>query len=236
MRNRSKAVAVLLAGVALGLLAVAQAKTVRFAGGDVSSAHVRQLNEQVASLSQQKGSLQSRLDELNKQVTVLEADEQKAKSQLEQANAEAEQVRAKAGLTALHGPGVVIVIAPRTFTQGGEKKIVKAITDEELLLLVNELNAAGAEAVSINGQRIVARTAIRLAGDFVNINLMPTAMPYEVRALGHADSLDTALRLYGGIFERYQEFYQISIQKSDEVSIPAYQGSSVFRYAVAEKS
>lgn len=54
-----------------------------------------------------------------------------------------------------------------------------------LLSLVNKMKDAGAEAISINGQRIITTTEISLAGNNVNINTVPTAPPYVIKAIGN---------------------------------------------------
>lgn len=226
---------ILLVSIAFGLVAALQIKSVRTTGG-IALDRVTQLTAELGTLKEEKAKLEARVQMLSLEAAKLEEESREAKDNLAGTQTALTDARMKAGLTGVSGPGLVILIRPRTFTSNGVKKIVKAITDEELLLLLNELNAAGAEAVSINGHRIVAMSAIRLAGDFININMVATAMPYEIRALGEPSTLEAAMRLYGGIVDRYGEFYEISLEKSDKVDVPQYKGELSFRHAAAAGS
>lgn len=227
-----RALLIVLASSVFGLLAALQIKSVQPAGG-TSLDRVTGLAAEVGLLREEKAKQEAAVRLLEQQVAKLQGEKQVADENLAKTKAALDDARRKAGLTDVSGPGLVITINPKTFTQNGVKKIVKAITDEELLLVVNELNAAGAEAISINGQRIIAMSAIRLAGDFVNINRMETAMPYEIKAVGDPVTLEAALRLYGGIVERYGEFYEIKLEKPDRVDVPGYKGEISFRHAEA---
>ncbi len=88
------------------------------------------------------------------------------------------------GAAAATGPGVQIRVddAP-----GGDERQV--VLDTDLQILANGLWAAGAEAMSINGQRLTALTAIRVAGEAITVNLRSLSRPYIVTALGDPDQL-----------------------------------------------
>ena len=95
------------------------------------------------------------------------------------------------GYTPVTGPGVRIVVddAP-----GGD--VTQMVRDEDLALLVDGLWSAGAEAISINDQRLTVLSAIRNVGPAVHVNSRPVNPPYTVQALGdtltlQADLLDT---------------------------------------------
>ena len=226
-----KAILILAAGLALGLLAAVQLKNVNLAGGDVSLDRTRELMSEMDMLRADKATLIGKLAAMDDKAATMKADVEKANTELDKLKATIENTRRSAGLTEVAGFGLVVIINPRTYMENGKKKIVKQITDQELLSLANELYSAGAEAISINGHRLIATSAIRLAGDFININRIPTSMPYEVIALGSAKNLDAALRLYGGVLDKFNEFYDVSITSSDNIKVPAYEGEIVFHYA-----
>lgn len=101
------------------------------------------------------------------------------------------RLQAATGYVAVTGPGVRVVVddAP-----GGD--VNKMVRDEDLALLVDGLWGAGAEAVSINDQRLTALSAIRNVGPAVHVNSKPVNPPYTVEAIGdtltlQADLLDT---------------------------------------------
>jgi uncharacterized protein YlxW (UPF0749 family) len=96
-----------------------------------------------------------------------------------------------AGAVAVSGPGLVISVddAPPGKVTGQEPDPAGRVLDIDLQHLVNGLWAAGAEAVSINGQRLTATTAIRSAGQAITVDYRPLARPYVVSAIGDPKTL-----------------------------------------------
>ncbi|MBQ1470415.1 MAG: DUF881 domain-containing protein, partial [Schwartzia sp.] len=104
--------------------------------------------------------------------------------------------------------------------------------DDDLLRVVNELRAAGAEVISINGQRIIATSEIRCAGPTLSVNNVRSAPPYEIHAIGDAATLENALKMRGGVMETLAVWgIQLEIQASENVEVPAYKGTTQYQYA-----
>ncbi len=127
------------------------------------------------------------------------------------------------GYTAVTGPGVRIVVddAP-----GGD--VTQLVRDEDLALLVDGLWGAGAEAISINDQRLTALSAIRNVGPAVHVNSRPVNPPYTVRAIGdtlslQADLLDTT---HGQqFFDLADDLgFEYSMQNESTLTLPAAPG------------
>ena len=130
------------------------------------------------------------------------------------------------------GPGLLVTLAnaesdadddPVGGTTDGDAS--GKVRDGDLQLVVNALWAAGAEAISINGQRLGATTAIRFAGEAVLVDFRPVTNPYEIRAIGDPDTLSRrflespevgALAAIAETFDLRFEFAQ-----EDELSLPA---------------
>ena len=106
-----------------------------------------------------------------------------------------------------------------------------------LLELLNELNAAGAEAVSINGQRIISTTEIRqIGGIHININTVSFAPPFIFKAIGDPKTLEAALRLREGIAERLENSgVAVTITQEQLIRIPKYNGVIERKYAKVVK-
>jgi uncharacterized protein YlxW (UPF0749 family) len=109
-----------------------------------------------------------------------------------------ELARAEQGSAAVRvtGPGLLVTLAnadPKAAADpvGGtaQGNHPGRVRDGDLQLVVNALWAAGAEAVSINGQRLGPLTAIRFAGEAVLVDFKPVNNPYEVSAIGNPDTL-----------------------------------------------
>ncbi len=137
-----------------------------------------------------------------------------------------------AGVTELVGPGLLI-----TLTDSRRKDIFASeaiIHDTDLLRLVNELWASGAEALSINGQRVIAGTPIRCVGPTVQINYVPTAPPIRISALGDPVLLEGGVLIPAGLVEELRDIDSgmVTIEKLDKLSIPAFSGALAKKLAV----
>ena len=144
-----------------------------------------------------------------------------------------ERERLLAGTTEVEGAGIEIVLDDSTISKkANETPNLYIIHDEDLLRVLNELRAAGAEAISLNDQRIVAMSEVRCAGPTVSVNNVRSAPPYVIKAIGAPKTLISALRLRGGVVETF-EFWgiQVKIKAAEKVHIPALKAPRNFEYA-----
>ena len=144
-----------------------------------------------------------------------------------------ERERLLAGTTEVEGVGIEIVLDDSTISKkANENPNLYIIHDEDLLRVLNELRAAGAEAISLNDQRIVAMSEVRCAGPTVSVNNVRSAPPYVIKAIGASKTLISALRLRGGVVETF-EFWgiQVKIKAAEKVRIPALKAPRNFEYA-----
>ena len=141
------------------------------------------------------------------------------------------ELRLRSGQLPLSGPGVVVTIDDsKTASKAGDNQNLYIIHDDDLLKVVNELRAA--EALSINGQRLVATSEIRCAGPTLSVNNVRSAPPYEIRAIGDVETLEKALRMRGGVADTLQVWgIQIDIKTAEQVTVPAYKGVGQMQYA-----
>ncbi|MET9963351.1 DUF881 domain-containing protein [Streptomyces sp. NPDC006326] len=151
------------------------------------------------------------------------------------------------GATEVRGPGVKLVVddAKGSSSGGGGKPRENAgfsdtgrLRDRDMQRIVNGLWQSGAEAVSINGQRLTALSAIRAAGDAILVDNRPLVPPYEVLAVGDKKRLGTAFQdsADGQYLHVLQESYGIryTLSAMDEVRLPAASSLTV-RTATAEE-
>lgn len=136
-----------------------------------------------------------------------------------------------AGLTPQTGPGIVVTLNDLPGMQNLNQGRAAAeghnrLQSDDLLKLVNELKAAGANAISVNGQRVISGTAIVNSGSSILINHSRINAPVEISALGNPAVLKASLMIRGGILEYLQFFgIQTSVAEMDRLTIPAYSGS-----------
>ena len=135
-----------------------------------------------------------------------------------------------AGLLDVKGPGIVISL-DYTPLDGEEGFDPFLVYPEYLLLLLNELNSSGAEAISINEQRIISTSEIRLAGNHIVINGEKFSRPFVFKIIGDGQTLQSAIQLRGGIVELLNSNYiQVTIKREDEILISKYAGIIDFDY------
>ncbi len=99
------------------------------------------------------------------------------------------------------------------------------VHDGDLKQIVNELFNAGAEAISINGERIVSTSSISCSGNIIKVNDQKLGSPYKIKAIGLPDNLYGALVRPGGYLESMEYAgVKINIEKSDNITVSKYTG------------
>lgn len=140
------------------------------------------------------------------------------------------------GLTDVEGKGIELTVKddPNVTreTLGTFDDISKHIVhDGDLRRIVNELKNAGAEAISINGQRIVTTTAITCIGNVIKINDEKVSSPFIIKAIGFPESMESALNRAGGYLDYLNDDGIVtSIKKLDNVKITKYTGVISSKY------
>lgn len=134
-----------------------------------------------------------------------------------------------AGLSALTGPGIRMRLDDADGDCPTGDPADCRIRDLDLQAAVNVVFAAGAEAVAVNGERIVATSAVRNAGAAVLVNYHVLGSPYEVEAIGEPATLERGVRRSELVsdFAVWTERYGLGfeVEAVDELTLPAYTGS-----------
>ncbi|MBQ6975926.1 MAG: DUF881 domain-containing protein [Selenomonadaceae bacterium] len=179
-----------------------------------------ELSAQIVKLESERDALKLKLDAVEKL------------SEIDSADLIAE-LKIKACLTALEGEGVKIIL------HDSDKKISATenpntyiIHDDDLLRVINELRAAGAEAISINNQRLTALSEIRCAGPTLSVNNVRSSAPFEVYAIGDKKTLANAITMRGGVADTLGVWgIKVEVETSDKIYIPAYKGEFSGNYS-----
>ena len=188
-----------------------------------------QQNQRIEELSEKILKLELERDEFKKKLAMLQEEYDISPEEL----VTMAELRMKAGLTALEGSGVIVRMDDSNREmRAGENPNLYVIHDEDLLRIVNELRAAGAEAISINGQRLTATSEIRCAGPTLSVNNVRSAPPFEIIAIGDKMSLKNSIKMRGGVEDALKVWgIQIEVQSVENVYIPPYNGN--FRHTFA---
>ena len=127
----------------------------------------------------------------------------------------------QAGYTAVAGPGVVVVLDDAPSAAGGGPDDPGRVLDQDVVLAVNGLWLAGAEAVAVNGVRLTSTTAIRGAGQAILVDFRPLVPPYRVEAIGAPDDLLARFRASASALglAAVAEEYGISVTTEQRASV-----------------
>ena len=220
----------------IGLVISVQISTTQGAdpGGLIPFAKAQGYVAELKKVRADKEVILEQLNVLEKQLEDIKKNKAEGDVMAEQMVADLAKYKMAAGMVDVKGPGISVTIDdPKVEILDGQKYSVIMYNYELLLSFVNKLKDAGAEAISINGQRIIATTEISLAGENVNINGVPTAPPYIIKAIGNPDTIESTLTIRFGIVEQMKSRYNLSVEikKSDEISIPRFSNVITFRYA-----
>ncbi len=144
------------------------------------------------------------------------------------AQARAKPLRAPVGLTAVHGPGLLVVLddAHTVPTDAGVDLNQLVVHQSDLQSVVNALWAGGAEAMTVAGQRIIATSAVRCVGNTLLLNGRVFSPPFPVLAIGPARQMQDSLDHAPGVtlFKQAASYYGLgyTVEAQDSVLLPAY--------------
>ncbi|MFC4504658.1 MULTISPECIES: DUF881 domain-containing protein [Streptomyces] len=222
-------------GLAAGLVLAALVVTVGAAQARIAAPVVakerEELIDRIDSETKAADKLERTVDELRDDVS---ARQRAALKDSGGGDGRADLVDILSGAVEVHGPGVKLVVndAKEASTGGdGDPRETSGfsdtgrVRDRDMQRVVNGLWASGAEAVSINGQRLTALSAIRAAGDAILVDNKPLVPPYTVLAVGDGNTLSTKFQNSsdGVYLSVLQENYGIrtAISVEDDVRLPA---------------
>jgi uncharacterized protein YlxW (UPF0749 family) len=193
------------------------------------------LVDDIKRRSAESDQMQKRADELREQ---LARDRQAALADTaagQQTARQLEQLETVTGLSSVTGPGLVVTVGdgpppvdPVTGEPTDEVNLAQVL-DRDLQELVNALWRAGAEAVTIDNQRLTPTSTIRLAGEAILVDLRPVTSPYEIKAIGDSKELNdrftgsSIARRFRGYIQRYEMTFKA--ERSGKLSLPASAGS-----------
>ena len=197
---------------------------------DTNTPEIITENEQ---LKKSKTDMQKKIDELDvktKQYENAAGGRDEASKLLTK---ELEDTRILTGETDVEGQGLIIYINPKNDIFGSNAETQQLIDDKDLVHIVNELYIGGAEAISINDIRLTSRSGIRNAGNAILINDEKISYNKRVtiKAIGKNDILYGTVSFVGAIPPDLSKYCDITMEKSDKVTIAKYNKTYEFEYA-----
>lgn len=220
MKSRSAQLLLTIVCFILGLLLVAQFRTQRMTSRPILSASSADQLAMISSLVENNARLREEMEALEEQLS--EYQQATGRAMLGALVQELNKIRIINGLVEVSGAGVEVTI-------DGPIGVV------DIQDLINELRNAGAEALTINGERLTLYSVIASTEDGVMIvNGMKPSRPYILQAIGQPETLETALLRRGGLIatlERNYDGLAVSVIRRERMVLPVYKGAIEFVYA-----
>lgn len=166
---------------------------------------------------------QEDLENIRKEATENNGELKEAENQIKQAN----KIN---GTTEVTGPGVIVTLTDGKSISNTLNPSILLVHYLDIVSVVNELKNAGAEAISVNDQRIVNTTGIVCSGNIIDINGEKVGAPFKIKAIGLPEYLANISRP-GGYLERMKdEGVDVELEKSNHITIPKYTGVLKYKY------
>jgi len=216
-----------------GLLLVSIINTNQANQSDAATNPNADLIEIINRIEAETALLEEAVENRREQIEKTQEQQLQGVDQLSDLQGELTWLKRRTGLTQATGPGIAVILddneagaatakAAEPYTFDPSNYIIH---DKDLLYLVNDLKNGGAEAISINNQRIIATSDIRCVGTVILVNSTRLAPPYEVKAIGNQKKLEEAT-IEGQIYPwlRAREF-PVKLTIEDNLQLPSYKGS-----------
>lgn len=224
----------------LGLMLAYQFKNAKNATMFTNTRQIENLQKQLEDAQKQKEELEKNIAELDKKIQEYEENAAQGSSIAESLKKQLDNARIFAGLTKVEGPGVIVTLSPQKSNIDGNANV--PVDAYSLHMVINELNACGAEAIMINGQRLVSSTQIRDVGSDMYFNVSINGVKFsslenfDIKAIGDPDALESGLKLVDGVRDMLiNSGIGVDIKKSDKVTIFKSQKVAEFKFAKPAK-
>ncbi|MFR2534088.1 MAG: DUF881 domain-containing protein [Clostridia bacterium] len=242
MKKNQVAITLGLVCIVLTIAIVVQMNTIKGTSSTVAQTLTEDgLRDEVLRAKEKYDNTFKELENAEKQLAKIR---EKATQNDNTAEEKAEQIKKNnhlLGLTNVEGEGIEITLKDDPNATRESISILDDISnhlvhDSDLRMIVNELKNAGAEAISINGQRIVSTTGIMCIGNVIKVNDEKVGSPFVIKAIGFPEMLTTALDRPGGFLEQLNlDGIVTSIKKSTHVQVPKYTGVISSKYMRTQK-
>lgn len=137
-----------------------------------------------------------------------------------------ETARLKAGLTDVKGPGIILKLDDALAKKNYDLTLL-LIHDSDIKKLLNEMRLAGAQAISINDERIVSTSEPICAGPTILINKNKYPVPYTIKAIGNPDALYKAVDESQRMTYMRRDGIRVNLEKSKEIIIYKYGNNDI---------
>ncbi len=190
--------------------------------------------EEIESINNEINELEEELETKKEELEILKSISLSEDTIVDKLNIDLILSKSISGHLALEGPGIVIKMFDNPEDEiVGQDVNDDVIHDVDVLNILNDLRVAGAEAISINGERVVASSELKCRGPVIGINGISIGTPFIISAIGDPKLLMASVIAPGTYGDALKNIFAIGFEPEikDDLFIPAYSGDFSFKYA-----
>lgn len=233
MKRKIPYKSVVICSTILGIFISLQLKTLNLENnGMTTSKKGKELAVELKGLNKKEEELKLEVKALKENI-----DKYKGSKGEDAIQSEIKKYETLAGFTDVEGEGIEIKIKSNSDNAKNEDSDNSIIYNYDLLLsMINKLNSAQANAISINNERVVGSSYIELKEEDLYINNTKIKAPFTIKAIGDSDTLSSALQIKYGIVWEMEKYYNVNveIEKKENIKIDAYSHSAKINHSFDE--
>ncbi len=213
----------------IGLGLSVQLNNSEYAGtGHSISETAAHLQGELTSLRDRRATVEANIKEVEDKIKALKNSQSESDEVYQNLLLEIDQYELMAGLTKAKGPGIIVDF----LTPDQDQQKLLAINYDLLISVINKLNAAGAEGISINEERVIVFTDLRYDQGNLYVNNNPVGTSIQIKAIGDPDTLEATLNMKYGILWEIKNNFNIKskVEKNELVELPKYTQDIDFKY------
>lgn len=236
MKNKNAYISIALVCVVLVAAITVQIRTMKNENSVVSQSFANsELKDSLLEWKEKSENAEKDLEKVTKDLEEIRQSSTTNDNNANEKQNELKKYNMLLGLTDVTGNGIILTVSDSNSNSNSMDISNLLVHDTDLRNLINELANAGAEAISINGERIVNTTCVTCAGNVIQINGNQVGSPFEIRAIGNQESLYGAITRPGGYtYMLKSRSVQVDTKKTNNIQIPKYTGALTQKYIKIE--
>ena len=237
MKNKNACIAIAIVCVILTAAITVQIRTMKKENSAVSiSGANSELKDSLLEWKEKSENAEKDLDKSLKELEKIRQASATNNNNAEEKQNELKKYNQLLGLTDVTGDGIILTVSDSNAESTSIDLSNLLVHDTDLRNLINELANAGAEAISINDERIVSTTCITCAGNVIQINGNKVGSPFVIKAIGNQESLYGAITRPGGYtYMLKARAVQVEAKKTSNIQITKYTGALTQKFIETSK-
>ena len=237
MKNKNAYIAIAVVCVVLTAAITVQIRTMREESSAVSVATANsELKDSLLEWKERAENAERDLEESTKELETIRNESTTDDNSATEKQEELKKYNQLIGLTDVTGEGIVLTVSDSSADSTLLDMSSLIVHDSDLRNLINELANAGAEAISINDERIVNSSCVTCAGNVIQINGKRVGSPFEIKAIGNAQYLESAMNIKNGVVDMLKQYgVDISVRREDNIEIKKFDGTRELKYSIPKE-